>query len=115
MKESPSHLIDHTAHAEIGSNFRTASTDIMSGAPPNLMDLKAFVDCCCNKNVRDTRVELDNRTGPPGTIDIRNWLMAADYAHDRLLAVFGETKLLTRRAVDISRAYPTNPVRIAIR
>jgi hypothetical protein len=87
----------------------------MSGAPPSLTDLKAFVDCCCNKGFGDTRRELDNRVGPLGILPIRDWMNATEYAHDRLLSVLRETRLLTRRAVEMNRTYQGEPVAVAIR
>lgn len=88
----------------------------MNSGPPNrLPDLKAFVDCCSSKGFGDTRRELDNRTGPLGSLPLLDWMNAAEYAHDRLLSAFQETRLLTKRAVEINRNYQGNIVTLAIR
>ena len=73
-------------------------------------DLKDFVNLSCNKDLPQTRSDLDYRVGPSGQIAIGDWRSAAAYAHARLLPVLEETRLLTQRAAEIGSASPIGPL-----
>ena len=77
-------------------------------------DLKDFVDLSCNRDLQQTRSDLDYRVGPFDRIAIGDWRSATAYAHARLLPVLEETRLLTQRAAEIGSTSPIGPLTVSV-